>query len=459
DNKVVLTNRFWRRAFGGDPRVIGKRISLSGASLVVIGVMPPGFTIVGNEDLYVPLTLSGLLSDPIRSRKQHYLSVIGRLEPNTTLDAARADLTTIARRLAAAYPDANTGRTVELVPLHDDRTGSMRLPLLLLQAAALMVLLIACANLANLTLSRALGRRRELAVRAALGAGRGRLATQLLTESLVLAIVGGVLGVGIAWIATRTLLAVNPDALPPMFHVAVDVRVLLFSLVVAAATGVLFGLAPALGLARADLHDSLKAGGRSASGGRAGERLRRALAIAQIGLAVMLLVGSGLLIRSLTNLTHGDLGFEPDHVLTAELRAAGERYDSASAVNGFYDRVIGELASTPGVIAAGAATMLPTRGNVSTSLRIVGEPVDEEHLPDLGYIAVRGAYFKAMRIPLLAGRLFDAADRPDGPPVTLVNETFARRYFPKGHAVGRQIRIGPDPHGRPITIVGVVGDI
>src|SRR6185437_1863971 len=238
-----------------------------------------------------------------------------------------------------------------------------------------------------------------------------------------------------------------------------DVRVLLFSLVVAVVTGVLFGLAPALGLARADLHDSLKEGGRSASGGRAGERLRRVLAIAQIGLAVMLLVGSGLLIRSLTNLTHGDLGFEPDHVLTAELRAAGERYDSASAVNGFYDRVIGELASTPGVIAAGAATMLPTRGNVSTSLRIVGEPVDEEHLPDLGYIAVRGAYFKAMRIPLLAGRLFDATDRPDGPPVTLVNETFARRYFPKGHAVGRQIRIGPDPHGTPITIVGVVGDI
>src|SRR6185437_5034733 len=229
-------------------------------------------------------------------------------------------------------------------PLHEDKTGSMRLPVLLLQAAALMVLLIACANLANLTLSRALGRQRELAVRAALGAGRGRLATQLLAESLLLAVAGGVLGLGIAWLATRTLLGLNPDALPAMFHVTVDVRVMLFSLVAAALTGVLFGLAPALGLARADLHDSLKEGGRGASGGRAAERLRRALAVAQIGLAVMLLVGSGLLIRSLTNLTHAQLGFAPDHVLTAELRAAGARYDSASAVNAFYDRVIGELA-------------------------------------------------------------------------------------------------------------------
>jgi putative ABC transport system permease protein len=335
----------------------------------------------------------------------------------------------------------------------------MRLPVLLLQAAALMVLLIACANLANLTLSRALGRQRELAVRAALGAGRGRLATQLLAESLLLAVAGGVLGLGIAWLATRTLLGLNPDALPAMFHVMVDVRVMLFSLVAAALTGVLFGLAPALGLARADLHDSLKEGGRGASGGRAAERLRRALAVAQIGLAVMLLVGSGLLIRSLTNLTHAQLGFAPDHVLTAELRAAGARYDSASAVNAFYDRVIGELASTPGVVAAGAATMLPTHGNISTSLRIVGEPVDETHLPDLAYVAVRGAYFKAMSIPLVAGRLFDATDRPDGPPVTLINESAAGRFFPSGKAVGRQIRIGPDPHGTPITIVGVVGDV
>ncbi len=459
DMKVVLTDRFWRRAFGGDSTIVGRRISLSGTPYTVIGVMPRGFTLGWNEDLFLPLTLSADLADPVRARKQHYLHVFGRLAPNITLNTARADLATIAQRLEAAYPDANTGRTVALVSLRDDMTGSMQRPLVLLQLAALMVLLIACANLANLTLSRALGRRRELAVRAALGAGRRRLAGQLLAESLLLAAAGGVLGVVVALVGTRALLTVNPDALPAMFHAAIDGRVLLFSLALAVLTGVLFGLAPALGVARTDLHDSLKEGGRGASGGRGRERLRRSLAIAQIALAAMLLVGSGLLLRSFSNLIHGRIGFAPDHVLTAQLRAAGERYDSAAAVNRFYESVLRDLAAQPGVIAAGAATMLPTQGSVGTSLRIVGEPVDEAHLPDLGYIAVRGAYFAAMRIPLMAGRLFDSADRPDGPPVALINQTAARRFFPRGDAVGRRIRIGPDPHSTPITIVGVVGDI
>jgi putative ABC transport system permease protein len=457
--RVVVSYGFWQRALGGDVGRIGRTITLNDRPHVVIGVMPRGFTLGQNEDIWLPLDVNEALTDAVRARKQHYVHAVGRLRRGTTIESARASLAVIARRLEMQYPEANTGRSAVLVPLHESMTGNLRPALLLLQGAAAMVLLIACANLANLTLSRTMSRRREMAVRAALGAGRGRLIRQLLTESVLLAIVGGAIGVALAADATRTLLALNTDTLPAMFSVGVDGRVMLFSAGLSFATGVLFGLVPALDAARANLHDVLKDGGRGASGGRGGERVRRVLVVAQVGLAVMLLVGAGLLVRSFSELTRTRLGFDPDQVLTAGLRAAGERYDSSAAIDRYYDRVIDEIARAPGVVAVGTVNILPTRGSVGTTIRVEGEPVDETNLPDLRYVSVRGDYFKAMRIPLTAGRFYDASDTPAGPKTVIINEAAARRYFPNGDAIGRRIRIGPDPHGAPMTIVGVVGDV
>jgi predicted permease len=459
DLKVVVSYGFWQRALGGDVASIGKTITLNGRPHVVLGVMPRGFTLGLGEDIWMPLDLGDALADATRSRKQHYVHAVGRLKNGTTIASARSAMALIARRLEIQYPEANTGRTTELVPLHESVSGTLRPALLLLQGAALMVLLIACANLANLTLSRTIGRRREVALRAALGAGRGRLVRQLLTESLLLATIGGVIGVALAVVGTRILLALNPDTLPSMFSAGVDGRVVAFSAVLSIATGIVFGLVPALDAARANVHDSLKDGGRAASCGRASERVRRLLVVAQVGLAVMLLVGAGLLVRSFRELTRTRLGFDPDHVLTAGLRAAGARYDSSAAINQYFDAVVDAVRRSPGVVAVGTANILPTRGSIGTSLRVDGDPIDENHLPDLRYVSVRGDYFAALRIPLVAGRLYDASDTPTSPKTVVINETAARRFFPKGDAIGRRIRIGPDPHGTPMTIVGIVGDV
>jgi len=454
---IILSYEFWHRTFGDDSTIVGKRIPLNNRTYEVLGVMPRGFTLGMSEDVWFPLKLSYPLNDSLTARRQHYLNVVARLRQGVTLERARADLATIARRLEAQYPEANTGRTTVIVPLHEALAGDLRPALLLLQAAAVMVLLIACANLTNLGLSRSTGRRREMAVRAALGAGRARIARELLVESAILAIIGGVLGILLAIGATRALLALDARALPPMFDVTIDARVLAFSLALSLATGVLVGLVPAVRTARDDLHESLKAGGRAATAG--GDSLRRALVVAQVSLAVVLLVGTGLLVRSLRELTRAQIGFDPSHVLTAQLRASGHGYDSAGTIGRFYGQVISGIASAPGVVAAGAATMLPTRGSVSTTLRIEGEPVDERNLPEVGFVAVRGGYFEAMRIPLIAGRLFDRTDGPTGPEAVLINQAAARRFFPSGDAIGRRIRIGPNPNGEPMTIVGIVGDI
>ncbi|MEP6491813.1 MAG: ABC transporter permease [bacterium] len=458
DLKIVVSYDFFQRSLGGDGSRVGRPIMINGRPYELIGVMPRGFTLGYSEDVWMPLDTNEPLADVVRARKQHYVRAIGRLKPGQTITTASTDLQVIAARLAAQYPDANAGRSAVLIPLHELIAGDLGHVLLLLQGAALMVLLIACANLANLTLSRTMGRRREMALRAALGAGRGRLVRQLLTESVLLAVAGGALGIVLAMVATRTLLALNPEALPAMFTASVDSRVILFSALLSVATGVLFGIVPAFDAGRANLHDSLKEGGRGASGGRVGERIRRTLVVAQVGLAVMLLIGAGLLVRSFSELTRVRFGFDPSNVLTAQVRAGGEPYDSSAAINRFYDNVLSEIARSPGVVAVGAVNTLPLRGSVSTSLRIVGEPVDEKNLPDLRYVSIRGDYFKTMRIPLLAGRVYDATDTPDGPKNVIINETTAKRYFPKG-AIGRQIRIGPNPDGTPMTIIGVVGDV
>jgi predicted permease len=459
DRKVVLSYGLWRRGFAGDPAVVGRTMTLGGTPYEIVGVMPRGFTLGEDEVLWVPFDARAAAANPATTRKQHYLQVVARLRDGVSLDAARADAAAILRRLAAQYPDANTGHGATVTPMHDVVSGPLRPALWLLQGAAAMVLLIGCANLTNLTLSRAVGRRRETALRAALGSGRGRLVRQMLAESLLLAVGGGALGVAIAVVGTRALLALNPEALPSMFTAAVDGRVLAFSVLVSLGTGLLFGLAPALHASREAPGATLKEGARGASGGRGRERARRGLVAAQMALAVTLLVGAGLLVRSFDALLRVRLGFEPAHVLTGVVRAGGERYDSAAAVNRFFDALLDDVAHTPGVVAAGAVSILPTQGSVYSGVRVVGEPVDEARVPDIRYLAVRGDYFAALRIPLLAGRAFEARDAGGGPEPVLINDAARRRFFPRGDALGRQIRIGPDPKATPLTIVGVVGDV
>ncbi|MGV3710874.1 MAG: ADOP family duplicated permease [Gemmatimonas sp.] len=456
--QTILSHALWERVFGSDATIVGRSITLDGERYTVAGIMPPHFALGIDDQLWVPYRVSEPLADMVRARRQHYLRVVGRLKAGVTLEQARTEIATVSQRLAAQYPEANAGTLTTVRSMRDVLSGAYSKPLLLLQCAAFAVLLIACANLANLTLSRSVARSREMAVRAALGAGRFRLIRQLTTESLVLSIAGGATGALLAGVLMRRLLAINPEALKTMYNAGLDAWVFTFSLVISVATGLLFGLAPAIGASRTNLSDALKQGGRGSSGGRSRDVASRVLVVTQTALAVTLLVTAGLLMRSFGALTNTSLGYSTDHILTAQLQTTGARYDSASAVNQFYSSVLEQIAATPGVTAVGGATVLPTRGRLSTKLRVVGEPTDESNLPDLGYQAVRGDYFKALQIPVVQGRLYDATDDTSPEEAVIINETAARRFFPRNDAIGRQIRIGPDQNSPPLRIIGVVGD-
>jgi predicted permease len=457
--KVVLSYQFWRHELGGDPNVIGRKVELNNTPYDVIGVMPRGVNVDESEDVWIPFDMSGDLAHASITRKQYVYEVIGRLKPGITLDAARADLEVISKRMGTEFPDINGDLHATVAPLQQIFARNVKQPVLLLLGAALLILLIACANLTNVTLSRAMSRRGEMAVRAALGAGRARLVRQLLTESLLLSMAGGGIGVALAVIGTRALLAINPYALPGIFDARVDGRVLAFSVAVAIGTGVLFGLAPAIAASRADLHDALKDRGRGGTGGRVGERIRRGLVVAQVGLTVMLLIGAGLLVRSFREITTVRLGYDPSNVLTAQLRVDGASYDSSTVVNQFYDRLFADLIRVPGVVAAGAVMQLPSQGQQFSGMYVEGSSANPNRLPDIAYTMVRGEYFRALRIPIVAGRIFSDTDLPDGAKVAMINESAARLYFPKGNAVGSRVRIGPNPAAPWVTIVGVVGDM
>jgi predicted permease len=458
-NRVVLSFTAWQRDFGGDPGIVGRSIRLDGASYLVVGVMPRGFIIGRSEELWIPYDEATTIADVTRARKQHYIYAVGRLKPGTAPARALADVRLIAAQLARQYPEADSARSANIHPLREIITGNLRPALLLLQAAAALVLLIACANLANLALSRTMGRRRELATRTALGARRSRLLQQLVTESLVLSVAGGAIGIALAIVGTRWLLSLNPMTLPPVFDVTVNGGVLAFSVIVSLVTGIVFGLPPALGASGGNLQESLKEGGRGTSGGRASGTARRALVVAQIALALMLLIGAGLLMRSFSQLSHVALGYDPGGVVVADLNVAGDRYDDPAHIDALYKGVIDQLSRTPGVAAVGAVSNLPTQGTASTALRIVGELNDEAHLPDLTFLDINGNFFKAMDIPIIAGRAYDESDSPDRPETAIINQTAAKRFFPNGDAIGRRISIGPNPNGTPMTIIGIAGDI
>jgi putative ABC transport system permease protein len=449
---AVLSHRLWQSRFGADPGVLGRSLRLEGRLYTVIGVMQPRFTFPDWAELWIPLA-PGTNPD----RGDHWLDVVARRKPDASLEQARADLDGVAARLAQQYPDSNKGWGVRIVPLHEALVGSqVTRALLALFGAVGLLLLMACVNVSNLLLARATVRGREMGLRSALGAGRARLMRQLLTESTLLAGLGAFAGLGVAHAALRLVRAFGPDV-PRLDEVALDGRVLAFTLGTALATGLLFGLAPALQTSRVDLHALLQLGGRAAMA--AGRRLRDSLVVGELALAMMLLIGAGLMIGSFLRLQRVDPGFDPDGVLTVRLDLPSEEYpDERRRI--FLPEVLRRIGALPGVRAAGATNAAPFGGfRPNNTFAVVGqEPQGDGEFLSADWRAVTPGFFRSMSIPLRRGRLFTEADREGSLAVIIISESMAESLWPGEDPVGRRIIWGA-PDGDPWTIVGVVGDV
>jgi putative ABC transport system permease protein len=455
DRVIVLSDAYWRRRFGADPTIVGRQLLVNGWQYTVVGVMPRKFAYPPDAEVWSPFAPDS----QALHRGSRFLRGVGRLAPGATVDKGVAELNAISRRLEQTYVGSNTGWRASARPIQEAMTGKAPTILYTFLGAAGFVLLIACANVANLLLARASGRAREVAVRKALGASAWRLTRQLLTESVVLAVTGAVIAVLLSLWEVRLLKAAIPVPLPPWLSIEVSGRALLFTIVLAGLTGVIAGIAPALRLARGGVRESLATGVRG-SGSARRSRTQRALVVAEVTLAVVLLAGAGLLLTSLARLQSVPPGFSPDGVLVARLTLAGPRYESREAMVAFYDNVLNRLRETPSVEAAGAAGALPLSGSANTSnFLVVGraEPADGQE-PTSRWERVTPDYFAALGIPLRTGRAFDARDKVDAPTVVMVSESWARLFFPgESHVVGRQIRLGGSDEQS--TIVGVVGDV
>ncbi|WP_342379725.1 ABC transporter permease [Myxococcus stipitatus] len=471
---VVLSHGLWKRRFGSDPGIIGRSIRLDERSHEVVGVMPERFTLpdIGPRkttptepaELWIPAPLHDIPQlganagmDLSQSRDTSYLRVLGRLKPGVTLERASAAMSAVARRLEQEYPVSNLHSGVTLVPLREQIVGDVRPVLWVLLAAVGLVMAIACANVANLFLVRAAARRQEMAVRAALGAGRGRMMRQLLTESLVLALLAGALGVFLAAWGLDGLMSLVPAELPRLGEVRVDERVLAFALCVSLATGVLFGLLPALQASRPDLNGVLRqTGGGKLAGG---QRSRDALVVGEVALALVLLIGAGLLLRTLWRLQDVDPGFREESVLTWSLSLPADKYPDEARQGAFFQQVAERVASLPGVKSAGAATDLPLGGaNIWFDVEVEGRaPPSPDESSNVGFQVVTSGYFQSLGIPLRRGREVTVLDTRATQPVVVLNESAARRFFPEGEAVGQRLRLG-DSSTPWLTVVGVVGD-
>ena len=472
DKVVVLDYGFWSSQFAASPQVAGQSIQLNGEAYTVIGVAPKGFNFGGETNLWLPLALDR--TKPA-NRGSHYLEVIGRLRGGTNPAQAQSELDSLVRKLAGEYPNnygGTTGFGMFLRPLHEELVGDSRRSLLVLFAAVGFVLLIGCVNLANLLLARSSARSREIAVRTALGAGRGRLVRQLITESVVLAMVGGAGGVLLALASINALRALAQSSLPAATPISLDLRVLLFAAGISLLTGVLFGVAPALQMSRPQVAEALKDAARSSSGG-SGQKMRGALVVAEISMALMLLVGAGLLVRSLQRLVEVSPGFQAEHLLTARLSLPATQYRDATAIDSFYREATQRLQALPGVQAAGMGTILPMTGRHSSGSTFVehtsvtGFQVSPIfHAPnieaDVRYVTP--GFFEAMRIPLLRGRRLTASDGANAPDVAIVDEEFAKRFWPDRDPIGERIATGAIANSNPPvprwrTVVGVVGHV
>jgi predicted permease len=455
---AVIADGLWQRLFGADSAIVGRTAMFNGTAYEIIGILPPEFVFPGQTpQLFVPADMAAAAADPNRVRKFHRFHGFGRLRPGVSFAQARADLVAISRAGERAHPDESLGHLATVEPLRSALVSDVRPVILALMGAAAFVLLIACANVANLSLSRAISRRREFAVRAALGAGRGRLIRQALTESTTLAVVAGAVGAAVAWRGTPLLLALYPSALPPTYTVSVDVRVLPFSIVLATATGLVFGLIPALGASRTDAVTTLRDGSRNSTGGVGGMRIRRVLLVTQVALAMVLLVGAGLLIRTLAGLQSIPLGFAPDNVATTWVSVSGPRYQTRQDLIDFWDVLLERLAREREIQSVAISGSTPLNGGSGASLAIDGRP-NAEPLPELRYTVASEDFLQTLQVPLRAGRGFTREDRAAPRGVVIINEAAARRFWPEGDPIGARVRLGPDPSEPWMEVIGVAGD-
>ena len=455
---TVISHDLWLRNYGGDPAAVGRNVTLNSVSYEIIGVMPPGFQFPARIALWVPISIG---TQATLMRQAHSYLGLARLAPNANPALAASELEAYAQELERTYPASNTGYRYESKLLSDHVTGPVRDTLYLLSAITLFLLLIGAANVANLLLARATTRRREIAIRHALGAPRSAIVRQLLAESLVLSVSGGALGAVFAWWTIRAVRSWNPDALPRASELAIDPAVLLFALAISILTAVLFGLAPALQATRTEQSEDLRDAGARGGGEGAGRvRLRGFLVIAEIALAIVMLAGAGLLLESLRQLLAVDPGFRTAGVITTEITLPMNKFRVLDATAVFVDRYLERLRALPGVQSAGAALALPM-GSVYSfyEFRIVGDPPPP--IPPLaGYTSVTDGYFEAMGIPLRQGRYFDRRDTRDAPKVIIISEPMARQHFPGVNPVGRRLQMltgGPEPFEG--EIIGVVGGV
>ncbi len=481
DNGVtVLSDGYWRRRFGADPNIVGKTLTLNNTSFQVIGVMPPdfvfpyagmlgpsGFTRVTGIDMWLPIAYSGPMAVNSRMLNQsgqivrnvHWWGAIGRLKQGVSPEQAEADLKTIADQLAQTYPTTNKGWSATVVRSIDQSVGTIRPALMILLAGIGFVLVMASVNVANLLLARSIAREKELATRAALGAGRTRLARQLLTESVLFAMAGGVVGMIVMWWTVRGLIAFAPADLPRMNEVAIDWRVLLTAGFTTMLTGILVGVLPALSSASVSPQASLQDASRGTVGGALRRRARAGLVVAEVALAVAITTGSVLLLRSFVSVTSVNPGFETSQLLTWQMNVPQSLTNNTDRL-AFYRNFFERMEALPGVVSAGGTTRMPLGStSVSTTVQIEGRPVPVAELPEVQFRRAMHNYFETMGIPIRRGRNFNQDDSATAPPVAVINETMARRLFPSQDPVGQHVRTGPNATGPWTTIVGVIGDI
>jgi putative ABC transport system permease protein len=461
---ALISEGLWRRRFGGQNSIIGSKLLLNEESFEVVGVLPRDFQFPERVDLWVgpkqqvpepPVVLSGNI---LEMRNVRYLGTVARLKPGVQLEQAQADMSAIAGRLAEQYPDSNEQHQIRLVPLKEEIVGNVKPVLLMLLGATALVLLTACSNVGNLLLGRAITRRKEVTTRLALGASRLRIAQQVLTESVLLSLVAGALGLLLARFAITALIAIGPATIPRAAQISIDGTVLLVTLLISILTGISFGLAPALQSRTANLTEALNEGARGSSSGPGQHRLRSALVTSQVALSFALLICGGLMFKSFYRLQNVNLGFDPDSVLTMQISLPRAKYSDPKQVSGFYDQTLKRVAALPGVKTVGAISKLPLTGTgISGGIVIEGRPLNPSEQLTMDRRTITEDYFRAMSIPLKQGRFFTSSDWSN-PNLVIINETGAKRYWNGENPVGRRLRF-EENEDKWVEIVGVVGDV